>query len=76
MHRRGTTMDDAALTARVEARDTPAALWRGDTLICATLPGLENFSLENAATVTVRTEESVYAVYASDLQGGLRLVTA
>lgn len=76
LQRRGTTMDDAALTARVEARDTPAALWRGDTLICATLPGLENFSLENAATVTVRTEESVYAVYASDLQGGLRLVTA
>ena len=76
LQRRGTTMDDAALTARVEARDTPAALWRGDTLICATLPGLENFSLENAATVTIRTEESVYAVYASDLQGGLRLVTA
>ena len=76
LQRRGTTMDDAALTARVEARDTPAALWRGDTLICATLPGLENFSLENGATVTVRTEESVYAVYASDLQGGLRLVTA
>lgn len=76
LQRRGTTMDDAALTARVEARDTPAALWRGDTLICATLPGLENFSLENAATVTVRTAESVYAVYASDLQGGLRLVTA
>ena len=39
LQRRGTTMDDAALTARVEARDTPAALWRGDTLICATLPG-------------------------------------
>ena len=76
LQRRGTTMDDAALTARVEARDTPAALWRGDTLICTTLPGLENFSLENAATVTVRTEGSVYAVYASDLQGGLRLVTA
>ena len=76
LQRRGTTMDDAALTARVEARDTPAALWRGDALICATLPGLENFSLENAATVTVRTEGSVYAVYASDLQGGLRLVTA
>ena len=76
LQRRGTTMDDAALTARVEARDTPAALWRGDTLVCATLPGLENFSLENAATVTVRTEGSVYAVYASDLQGGLRLVTA
>lgn len=76
LQRRGTTMDDAALTARVEARNTPAALWRGDTLICATLPGLENFSLENAATVTVRTEERVYAVYASDLQGGLRLVTA
>lgn len=76
LQRRGTTMDDAALTARVEARDTPAALWRGDTLICATRPGLENFSLENAATVTVRTEERVYAVYASDLQGGLRLVTA
>ena len=26
--------------------------------------------------MTVRTENSIYAVYASDLQGGLRLVTA
>lgn len=47
LQRRGVSVGDAALTARVEAQQHPAALWRGDTLVCA-----------------------------SDLQGGLRLVTA
>ena len=45
-------------------------------LVCATLEGLQSLHLGDAATVTVRTENSIYAVYASDLQGGLRLVTA
>ena len=76
LQRRGVSIGDAALTARVEAQQRPAALWRGDTLVCATLPGLADFPLENAATVTVCTEGAVYTVYASDLQGGLRLVTA
>ena len=74
LQRRGISIGDAALTARVEAQQRPAALWRGDTLVCATLPGLADFPLENAAAVTVRTEGAVYTVYASDLQGGLRLV--
>ena len=55
---------------------SPRRLWRGDTLVCATLEGLQSLPLGDAATVTVRTENSIYAVYASDLQGGLRLVTA
>ena len=38
--------------------------------------GAGGLPLENAAAVTVRTEGAVYTVYASDLQGGLRLVTA
>lgn len=76
LQRRGISTEDAALTARVTAQGVPAALWRGDTLVCATLEGLQNFPLGDAATVTVRTENSIYAVYASDLQGGLRLVTA
>ena len=76
LQRRGISTGDAALTARVTAQAVPAALWRGDTLVCATLEGLQNFPLGDAATVTVRTENSIYAVYASDLQGGLRLVTA
>ena len=76
LQRRGISTGDAALTARVTAQDAPAALWRGDTLVCATLEGLQSFPLGDAATVTVRTENSIYAVYASDLQGGLRLVTA
>lgn len=76
LQRRGISTGDAALTARVTAQDVPAALWRGDTLVCATLEGLQSFPLGDAATVTVRTENSIYAVYASDLQGGLRLVTA
>mgnify|MGYP004575708269 FL=1 len=40
LQRRGVSVGDAALTARVEAQQRPAALWRGDTLVCATLPGL------------------------------------
>lgn len=76
LQRRGISTEDAALTARVTAQGVPAALWRGDTLVCATLEGLQSFPLGDAATVTVRTENSIYAVYASDLQGGLRLVTA
>ena len=76
LQRRGISTGDAALTARVTAQDVPAALWRGDTLDCATLEGLQSLPLGDAATVTVRTENSIYAVYASDLQGGLRLVTA
>lgn len=76
LQRRGISTGDAALTARVTAQNVPAALWRGDTLVCATLEGLQSLPLGDAATVTVRTENSIYAVYASDLQGGLRLVTA
>lgn len=76
LQRRGISTGDAALTARVTAQNVPAALWRGDTLVCATLEGLQSFPLGDAATVTVRTENSIYTVYASDLQGGLRLVTA
>ena len=76
LQRRGISTGDAALTARVTAQAVPAALWRGDTLVCATLEGLQSLPLGDAATVTVRTENSIYAVYASDLQGGLRLVTA
>ena len=76
LQRRGISTEDAALTARVTAQGVPAALWRGDTLVCATLEGLQGLPLGDAATVTVRTENSIYAVYASDLQGGLRLVTA
>ena len=76
LQRRGISTGDAALTARVTEQGVPAALWRGDTLVCATLEGLQSLPLGDAATVTVRTENSIYAVYASDLQGGLRFVTA
>lgn len=76
LQRRGISTGDAALTARVTAQDIPAALWRGDTLVCATLEGLQSLPLGDAATVTARDENSIYAVYASNLQGGLRLVTA
>ena len=48
------------------ATPSSAPRWKG----CKASP------LGDAATVTVRTENSIYAVYASDLQGGLRLVTA
>lgn len=77
LQRRGISTGDAALTARVTAQSVPAALFRNHDLVCATLPWLQNFPLGDTVTVTVRTQgNAVYAVYASDLQGGLRLVTA
>ena len=42
LQRRGISTGDAALTARVTAQNVPAALWRGDTLVCATLEGLQS----------------------------------
>ena len=53
LQRRGISTEDAALTARVTAQGVPAALWRGDTLVCATLEGLQGLPLGDAATVTV-----------------------
>ena len=77
LQRRGISTGDAALTARVTAQGVPAALFRSHDLVCATLPWLQNFPLGDTVTVTVRTQgNAVYAIYASDLQGGLRLVTA
>lgn len=77
LQRRGISTGDAALTARVTAQGVPAALFRNHDLVCATLPWLQNFPLGDTVTVTVRTQgNAVYAIYASDLQGGLRLVTA
>lgn len=51
LQRRGISTGDAALTARVTAQNVPAALWRGDTLVCATLEGLQSLPLGDAATV-------------------------
>ena len=77
LQRRGISTGDAALTARVTAQGVPAALFRNHDLVCATLPWLQNFPLGDTVTVTVRTQgNAIYAIYASDLQGGLRLVTA
>ena len=45
LQRRGISTGDAALTARVTAQAVHAALWRGDTLVCATLEGLQGFPL-------------------------------
>ena len=77
LQRRGAATDDDALTARVTAQGTNAALWRDDALVCTTLPWLADYPLGDGVTVTLTTQDDdIYSLYASDLQGGLRLVTA
>lgn len=76
LQRRGADTGNDTLAALAARQDAQTALWRSDTLLYAALPGLAQLPMENGTTVTVRTEGRVYALYASDLQGGLRLVTA
>lgn len=74
LQRRGISTGDAALTARVTAQDVPAALWRGDTLVCATLEGLQSFPLGDAAAV-LAAASAVTALLARRLTRPLAVLT-
>lgn len=76
LQRRGVATDDAALCQLLEKQQTPTALWRDDTALCSTLPVDCTAPLENATMRTVRTGDTVTALYGSDLQGKLHLVSA
>lgn len=56
LQRRGADTGNDTLAALAARQDAQTALWRGDTLLYAALPGLAQLPMENGTTVTVRTE--------------------
>ena len=76
LQRRGVSVDEETLAAQLRAQNYQAALWRGEQLVYTALPLQPRRDLPDAATVTVRSEGKIYAVYASDLQGSLHMETA
>ena len=67
LQRRGVATDDATLSQLLQKQQTPTALWRDDTALCSTLPVDCPAPLENATMRTVRTGDTVTALYGSDL---------
>lgn len=76
LQRRGDDTGDTVLAGLLDARRVQAALWRGESAVCNGLPLPWDTPLENGTMRTVRRDGAVYALYGSDLQGGLRLVSA
>ena len=76
LQRRGADTGDAAVTALLQAQDGRAALWRGDTLLWDSLSAPCAAPLANGTMRTVRSGDTVTALYGSDLQGELHLVSA
>ena len=76
LQRRGDDTGDDALAALVRAHGRMAAVWRGQDLVYSALPLAWDTPLPNATARTVRDGGAVYALYGSDLQGGVHLVSA
>lgn len=76
LQRRGDDTGDDTVVSLLQARGTTAALWRGDTLLCDSLAVPCEAPLENGTMRTVRSGDTVTALYGSDLQGNLHLVSA
>lgn len=76
LQRRGDDTGDDTVVSLLQARNASAALWRGDTLLCDSLAVPCEAPLENGTMRTVRSGDTVTALYGSDLQGNLHLVSA
>ena len=76
LQRRGDDTGDDTVVSLLQAREGATALWRGDTLLCDTLGVPCAAPLENGTMRTVRSGDTVTALYGSDLQGNLHLVSA
>lgn len=76
LQRRGAATGDEAVTALLQARDRDAALWRGERCLTNTLEPPCDAPLEDGTLCTVRDGDRVWALYGSDLQGRLHLVSA
>ena len=74
--RRGLEMDGAVAAARLALHQQPAALWQGEELVSSNIPVDVNAPLADGTMTTVRSGGGTYALFASELQGGYRIVTA
>ena len=76
LQRRGDDTGDETVAALLEAQGAKAALWRGGTLLYSALSAPCDAPLENGTMRTVRSGAGVTALYGSDLQGDLHLVSS
>lgn len=76
LQRRGDDTGDATVAALLQNQGSAAALWRGETLLCDTLEVPCDAPLANGTMCTVRSGDKVAALYGSDLQGNLHLVSS
>lgn len=74
--RRGLEMNGAVAAARLALHQQPAALWQGEELVSSNIPVDVNAPLADGTMTTVRSGGGTYALFASELQGGYRIVTA
>ena len=74
--RRGLEMGGAVAAARLALHQQPAALWQGEELVSSNIPVDVNAPLADGTMTTVRSGGGTYALFASELQGGYRIVTA
>lgn len=76
LQRRGEDVGDQTVANLLLAKNGKVALWRGEKQLCNTLPVACDAPLQNGTMRTVRSGETVTALYGSDLQGNLHLVSA
>lgn len=73
--RRGEDLDAAVLAELLAKQQVSAALWKGGTLVNSTLAAPLDAPLANGTMRTVAVGGAVFALYGSDLQGDLHLVS-
>lgn len=76
LQRRGEDTGDDTVAGLLQAQGRDCALWRDGTPLWSGLPVDCDTPLENGTMRTIRAGEDVYALYGSNLQGGLQLVSA
>ena len=78
VQRRTVLTADAARHSQIctDVHQQPAALWQGEELVSSNIPVDVNAPLADATMTTVRSGGGTYALFASELQGGYRIVTA
>ena len=76
LQRRGSDTGDDTVVALLQAQGRQVALWRGNVLLWNALPVSGDPALADGTMCTRRENGCVYALYGSDLQGDLHLVSA
>lgn len=76
LQRRGSDTGDDTVVALLQAQGRQVALWRGNVLLWNALPVPGDPALADGTMCTRRENGCVYALYGSDLQGDLHLVSA